>query len=667
MKKRRITGLLTAMTVLSMSVVGCGGMAAAKAPAAAPKAETAAEAYYEEAPAADYDSMYDDEWADAVSEEYGYDEGYDSADEYEYSGTTDNAYLTNDLGMTAAAAYDGGYEAYDETKDGSYYEDVYGAEDIEEDDVDRPAGEGSQNGKNARGESRKEKKDKEREGKNDYLGQIYDYSCFPKGFNTEEYSKLEEQGYRSVLNKPLSTFAADVDTASYSNLRRMLNDGYSVYDLPKGSVRVEELINYFDYDYEGPRGSEPFGVNTEISVCPWNEDALLMSIGLKTEDIEFDETPASNLVFLIDVSGSMSDPDKLPLLQEAFCMLADQLSDKDRVSIVTYASGVKTVLKGAKGSDSRRIKNAINNLYASGATNGGKGIETAYELAEKHFIKGGNNRVILATDGDLNLGITSVDGLEKLITKKKESGVYLSVLGFGTGNIKDNRMETLADKGNGNYSYIDSVKEAKKVLVDELSSNMLTVCKDVKLQVEFNPAVVKGYRLVGYANRTMAARDFNDDKKDGGEIGAGHEVTALYELILTENMGGLDDDEVDVSELRYADEFRKADKKAGRKSGNGSYGSYNGNDELLTLSIRYKKPSEDKSNLLTYPITFASYETSPSDDFIFQSAVAEFGLIASGSEYKGDSDLEHVIDELEGLRLRDEYRKEFRDMVESAW
>jgi Ca-activated chloride channel family protein len=470
-----------------------------------------------------------------------------------------------------------------------------------------------------------------------------------------------------VLNKPLSTFAADVDTASYSNVRRMLNDGYSVYDLPKGSVRVEELINYFNYDYAGPKGSEPFGVNTEIAACPWNDDALLMSIGLKTEDIDFDETPSSNLVFLIDVSGSMSDPDKLPLLQEAFCMLADQLTAKDRVSIVTYASGVKTVLKGAKGSDSSRIKDAINNLYASGATNGGKGIETAYELAEKHFIKGGNNRVILATDGDLNLGITSVDGLEKLITKKKESGVYLSVLGFGTGNIKDNRMETLADKGNGNYSYIDSVKEAKKVLVDELSSNMLTVCKDVKLQVEFNPAVVKGYRLVGYANRTMAARDFNDDKKDGGEIGAGHEVTALYELILTENMGGLDDDEVDVSELRYADEFRKADKKAGRKSGNGSYGSYNGNDELLTLSIRYKKPSEDKSNLLTYPITFASYETSPSDDFIFQSAVAEFGLIASGSEYKGDSDLEHVIDELEGLRLRDEYRKEFRDMVESAW
>lgn len=646
MKKRRITGLLTAMTVLSMCVTGCGGSASTAAAPAANKADTAAEA-----PAAESAPVYDDEWVDAVTEEYAYDTEYDDVAEYEEPAVAaaDEAYFTNDLGMSAAAkgeSYDEGYD----TEDSADYDDVYGDEESED---------SSRSEKKERSKGREDRNGKDRKG--DYLGQIYDYSCFPEGFNTEEYTELEEQGYRSVLNKPLSTFAADVDTASYSNLRRMLNDGYSVYDLPSGSVRVEELINYFNYDYEGPKGSEPFGVNTEMAACPWNSDAMLLSIGLKTDDIDFEETPASNLVFLIDVSGSMSDYDKLPLLQEAFCMLADQLSSKDRVSIVTYASGVNTVLKGAKGSDSEKIKDAINNLYASGGTNGGKGIETAYDLAEKYFIKGGNNRVILATDGDLNLGITSVDGLEKLITKKKESGVFLSVLGFGTGNIKDNRMETLADKGNGNYSYIDSVREAKKVLVDELSANMLTVCKDVKLQVEFNPAVVKAYRLVGYANRTMAAKDFNNDKKDGGEIGAGHEVTALYELILTGDIAA-SEEEVDVDGLRYADEFKRQSRKSSRKNG----ASYNGNEEVLTLSIRYKKPSEDKSNLLTYPVTFESLSVNPSDDFIFQSAVAEFGLIASNSEYMGDADMDRVIDELEELRLRDEYKKEFRELVEEA-
>ncbi|MCR5602582.1 MAG: VWA domain-containing protein [Lachnospiraceae bacterium] len=674
MKRRRITGLLTAMTVLSMCVTGCGGAATANAPAATKEAAPAEAEYTETAPATEsYDDMYDDEWAEAAAEEYGYDEEYETVDteavEYTYDGASEEAYINTPGAMlqAEAASYDSSAE-YDETTQAeAYYDEAYGDENGEETvSWDRDEDRKSAGSEETYRESRKDKSGKKAKaaGRDDYLGQIYDYSCFPAGFNTEEYSKLEEQGYRSVLNRPLSTFAADVDTASYSNLRRMLNDGYSVYDLPSGSVRVEELLNYFNYDYAGPKGSDPFGVNFEMSECPWNEDAKLMSIGLKTEDIDFEETPASNLVFLIDVSGSMSDPDKLPLLQEAFCMLADQLTDKDRVSIVTYASGVKTVLKGAKGNESRRIKEAINDLRASGGTNGGKGIELAYELAEKNFIKGGNNRVLLATDGDLNLGITSVGGLEQLITEKKESGVFLSVLGFGTGNIKDNRMETLADKGNGNYSYIDSVKEAKKVLVDELSSNMLTVCKDVKLQVEFNPAVVKGYRLVGYANRTMKAKDFNDDKKDGGEIGAGHEVTALYELILTEDMDALDDDAADVSELRYADEFRKAGKSS-KKNGSGM--SYTGNEEIMTLSVRYKKPSENKSNLLTYPVTFKYYEASPSDNFIFQSAVAEFGLIASHSEYQGNADLDRVADELESIRLNDEYKREFRDMVEEAY
>lgn len=639
MKKRQVIAILTATAILSGSIIGCGkANTAATSEAACTEAPSAMTEASPDDHAADYAAEYEAE-APAVAEYYEeYDGGYDGGYEYEsedasyaaaeasldtYSGSQGTNSLTasaKKADMDEASYYDG---IYDDTKDNNESRDH------------RNNGDG-------------------------YLGEIYDYSCIPSNINTEEYAKLEEQGYRSVLRAPLSTFAADVDTASYSNLRRMLNEGYSVYDLPKNSVRIEELINYFHYDYSDPRGSEPFGVNTMISDCPWNSRAKLLSIGLKTEDIDFEDTPASNLVFLLDVSGSMSDYDKLPLLQEAFGMLVDELSDKDRVSIVTYASGVETVLKGEKGSNGAKIKRALNNLTASGGTNGGAGIETAYKLAEKYFIKGGNNRVILATDGDLNLGVTSVGGLEELISRKKESGVYLSVLGFGTGNIKDNRMETLADKGNGNYAYIDSVREARKVLIEELSSNMLTVCKDTKLQVEFNPAVVRGYRLVGYADRTMAARDFNNDKKDGGEIGAGHEVTALYELILNEEYAP--DDEVDTGSLRYADEFRK---ESGRSS-KGSRPAFGRNEELLTLSIRYKRPSEDKSSLLTYPVTFAEYTDRPSEDFLFQSAVAEFGLIASNSEYQGSADLRSVIDRLNSLRLGDEYKKEFRDLVEYA-
>ena len=466
-----------------------------------------------------------------------------------------------------------------------------------------------------------------------YLGSAYDFSGRDSGrrTNTEEYSEFDEHGYMSVKNHPLSTFAADVDTASYANLRRMLQEGYRLRDIPEGAVRIEELINYFDYDYKGPKGSDPFGVNAELSYCPWNEDALLMSIGLKTEDINYSEAPDSNLVFLIDVSGSMAGDDKLPLLKEAFGMLVDELSEKDRVSIVTYANGVDTVLKGASGDEKRKIKNAIRDLEASGATNGGEGIKTAYRVAEKYFIKGGNNRIILATDGDLNLGITSVDDLHDLVSRKKESGVFLSVLGFGTGNIKDNRMETLADNGNGNYSYIDSLKEAKKVLVDELCSNMLTICKDVKLQVEFNPEVVKGYRLLGYDNRVMKDRDFNDDKKDGGEIGAGHEVTVLYEIIPTS----------EYEDIRYG----KCD------------------TDILTLDVRFKRPAEDVSSLLSYPITFEAFSASPSDEFEFKSAVAEFGLLASDSMFAQYADLDNVIDRLESIELNDDYKTEFYKLI----
>lgn len=457
-----------------------------------------------------------------------------------------------------------------------------------------------------------------------YLDDIYGKTQWVKKpvANTEEYSELEEIGFKLTRRSPLSTFAADVDTASYSNMRRMIDEGYSLRSFPEGSIRVEELINYFDYDYKNPKGKEPFGVTTALGDCPWNDRAKLLSIGLKTEDIDFADTPASNLVFLIDVSGSMFSNDKLPLLQDAFSMLTDELSAKDRVSIVTYAGSDSVVLQGASGDASHKIKNALYNLEAGGSTNGSAGIETAYEIAEQYFIKGGNNRVILATDGDLNVGLTSVAALEDLISKKKESGVFLSVLGFGSGNIKDNRMETLADKGNGNYAYIDSMREAKKVLVKELSANMLTVCKDVKFQVEFNPEVVKGYRLVGYANRMMANKDFDDDTKDGGEIGAGHCVTAMYELIL--------DEEAD--------------------------------DKLLDFNIRFKRPSSDESELLTYPVDFRAYKNA-GDDFYFQSAVAEFGLLASHSEYAEDACIEDVHAILSNLELNDEYKEEFYDLV----
>ena len=620
MKKMYVKRLLAAITigtVLSGSVSACGmsnTAATAKEEAPSAASETAEESYNYEAEADDgyYDDTYYDEEAAAPEAEYA------PSDMTEYAAVTNDGYAVEESCDTQLKASGRSYlsGAYD-TRDG-----------------------------------RKEKEDK-----GDYLGSIYDYDSIPYETD-EEYADLEEQGYKSVLRAPLSTFAADVDTASYANLRRMIEDGYSVYDLPKNSVRIEELINYFDYDYDEPKGSDPFSVNTCLSACPWNPDALLLSLGLKTEDIDFSDTPDSNLVFLIDVSGSMSDYDKLPLLQEAFCMLVDELSDKDRVSIVTYANGVDTVIDGVRGSEGRKIKNAINNLFAGGGTNGGKGIQTAYKLAERNFIKGGNNRVILATDGDLNIGLTSVDELEDLISKKKESGVYLSVLGFGSGNLKDNRMETLADKGNGNYSYIDSVKEAKKVMVDELSSNLLTVCKDVKLQVEFNPQVIRGYRLIGYSDRVMKDKDFNDDKKDGGEIGAGHEVTALYELIpVNSDTICFGEDDIDVDSLKYSDEFKRAGGK-GRKSG-----GYSNNAEMLTLSIRYKKPSEDKSSLLTYPVRMSEYTYTPSEDFIFQSAVAEFGLIASNSAHKGSADIDNVIDALESIRLRDEYKKEFLDLV----
>lgn len=455
----------------------------------------------------------------------------------------------------------------------------------------------------------------------------------------EEYNSYAENGFVAVSKEPLSTFSADVDTASYSNLRRMIKEGY-IYD--EDTIRVEEMLNYFNYDYEGPTGREPFGVNVEIGKCPWNPNTSLMMVGMQTKDIDFSEGPNSNLVFLLDVSGSMNDPDKLPLMQQAFCMLAENLTRKDRVSIVVYAGEDAVILEGAKGNETNRIIEKITSLEAGGSTAGSAGIQAAYELAERYFIKGGNNRVILATDGDLNVGLTTEYELTELITKKRDSGIYLSVLGFGTGNIKDNNMEALADNGNGNYVYIDSVYEAKKVLVDELGANMVTVAKDVKFQVEFNPEQIKGYRLIGYENRVLATEDFEDDAKDAGEIGAGHSVTALYELVPVSSNMELDE-KVTGSRYSSVDEKYK--------------------DELLTIKVRYKEPDKEESKLLTYPVTTRAYTNKTSDDWNFATCIAEFAMILKDSPYLENGSMNHLRKRLNRIEFDDGYKKEFKQLV----
>lgn len=461
-------------------------------------------------------------------------------------------------------------------------------------------------------------------------------------WNTEEYNALEEPNFKSVKNSPISTFSADVDTASYTNLRRMIEDNYSIEDIPAGAVRIEELLNYFKYDYNLPAGNEPFGVTTVIGECPWNEDAKLLQIGLKTEEIDFSEAPPSNLVFLLDVSGSMDSADKLPLLQSAFTMLVDELTEKDRVSIVTYAGSDKVLLEGEKGSNKAEITEVINNLYASGSTNGSAGIETAYRIAEENYIEGGNNRIILATDGDLNVGVTSESALKELVTEKREAGIFLSVLGFGAGNLKDNKMETLADNGNGNYSYIDSRGEAKRVMVEEMGATLVTVAKDVKLQIEFNPAYIKGYRLIGYENRTLATEDFDDDTKDAGEIGAGHIVTALYEIVTTDSK-----QEIPETDLKYQE---------------GTQGVENG--EWATLKIRYKEPDKDESILKEYTVSEKMYTAKPDEDFYFAAAVAEFGLLVRDSSYKGTSSFKNIESLLNKVDTgADEYKDEFAYLV----
>jgi Ca-activated chloride channel family protein len=481
-----------------------------------------------------------------------------------------------------------------------------------------------------------------------YAGEYYEYD--EDYFNTNEYDYYEENSWLSTKTSPLSTFAADVDTASYSNIRSYINSGY---DIAPSMVRIEEMVNYFSYDYELPAADDRFAVSMEYADCPWNGDTKLARVSLATEAIDFSEAPASNIVFLIDTSGSMFDSNKLPLVQQSLTMLAENFTEKDRISIVTYAGNSDVELSGVTGDRYYEICDAIEGLEAYGSTNGADGIETAYALAEKYFIKGGNNRVILATDGDLNVGLTSEGELTSLIKEKKKSGVFLSVIGVGYGNYKDNKLEALADNGDGTYAYIDSLFEAKKTLVENLGASMTTVAKDVKLQVEFNPELVKGYRLIGYENRVMAAEDFDDDTKDGGEMGAGHTVTALYEIALADS-----DFDIAEPELKY-------NKSSNDKTAEAT-ASFDNSNELFTLNVRYKEPDSDTSQLETYVCTTNDYSKNGSDNLRWAAAVAGFGLILRDSEYKGDADADNILNLAESaLDNDDEYRQEFIELVKT--
>ncbi len=467
-------------------------------------------------------------------------------------------------------------------------------------------------------------------------------------FKTESYDHVTDNPFYSVADEPLSTFSIDVDTASYSNVRRMLEGGSMP---PAGAVRIEEMVNYFDYDYAAPSGDTPFSSHVEVAGCPWNADHRLARIGLKGWEIPADERPTSNLVFLLDVSGSMNQPNKLPLLKDALGMLTQQLGPNDRVAIAVYAGASGLVLPSTRADDHRAILDAMDRLKAGGSTNGGAGIRLAYDTAMANFVEGGVNRVILATDGDFNVGTTSQSELIDLIEDRAKSGVFLTVLGFGMGNYQDSTLEKIADKGNGNYAYIDTRNEARKVLVEQISGTLVTIAKDVKIQVEFNPAQVGHYRLIGYENRILAAQDFNDDTKDAGEIGAGHTVTALYEIV----PAGVELKVPGVDPLKY--------QQPGRPTAAASSG------ELLTLKLRYKEPDGDTSRLLTFPITDSgSSYAGASADFKFAASVAAFGMLLRDSPYKGTASFDGVVELAGEGAVRDHhgYRAEFIELVKKA-
>ena len=464
----------------------------------------------------------------------------------------------------------------------------------------------------------------------------------------ESYAKIDENPFLEAARAPLSTFSIDVDTASYSNTRRFLSEGRLP---PRDAVRIEELINYFSYDYPQPSGAAPFSVTAEVADCPWNLRHRLAHIGLQGRRVSTEEMPPANLVFLIDVSGSMQDPRKLPLVKSSLRTLAEQLTARDRVAIVVYAGTSGLVLPSTPGDRKGEIVAAVERLEAGGSTNGGQGIQLAYRVAQDNFIRGGTNRVILATDGDFNVGLTSDDALVRLIEEKRQGGIFLSVLGFGTGNLNDSMMEKLADKGNGNYAYIDTEAEARKALGEQAGATLLTIAKDVKIQVEFNPRLVAGYRLIGYENRLLADRDFNDDRKDAGEIGAGHAVTALYEVVpagqKVENPG--------VDALKY-----QQPEQAPEGAGAG---------ELMTIKLRYKEPDAGASKLLSVGVVDggASYRNA-SANFKFAASVAEFGMLLRDSRYKGQASYDGALQLARasaGEDLRG-YRTEFVHLVERA-
>ena len=463
-------------------------------------------------------------------------------------------------------------------------------------------------------------------------------------FNTEDYHHFRDNGFKSTSADPLSTFAIDVDAASYANVRRFLTQGQRP---PADAVRVEELINYFTYDYDEPRGSDPFSVTTAQMPAPWSPDHRLVMVGIQGKRIDARELPASNLVFLLDVSGSMSSADKLPLVKRAFRLLVDQLRAEDRVAIVVYAGAAGVVLPSTPGGDKARILSAIDGLEAGGSTAGGAGIKLAYDIAQQNFIRGGNNRVILATDGDFNVGVSSEGELVRLIEERKKEGTYLTVLGFGTGNLKDSRMEALADKGNGHYAYVDDILEARKVFVQELGATLVTIARDVKIQVEFNPATVAEYRLIGYENRIMAHEDFNDDAKDGGELGAGHSVTAIYEVV---PVGAQRTASGTVDPFKYQRPV--------------SSGPAN---EVATVKLRYQPPSGGASTLITRTVRL---EPRPegSQSLRFAAAVAAYGMLLRNSEYKGSASWDGVLTQARANMGRDPggYRAEFVRLAELA-
>jgi Ca-activated chloride channel family protein len=472
------------------------------------------------------------------------------------------------------------------------------------------------------------------------------YSCYQPApdFNTEGYSAIHENGFKSPIREPLSTFSIDVDAASYSNVRRFINEGQKpVAD----AVRIEEMINYFDYDYPQPNNGHPFSIIYELGDCPWNSDNKMLHIGLQGEKMMNEEVPPSNLVFLLDVSGSMDEPNKLPLLIKAMKLLVSQLRAQDRVAIVVYAGSSGLVLPSTSGNQKEKINAALERLQAGGCTAGSAGLKLAYQVAEENFMSAGNNRIILATDGDFNIGPSSNAEMERMIENYRNKGIFISVTGFGMGNYKDDKMEIIADKGNGNYSYIDNLMEARKVFINEFSSTLYTIAKDVKIQIEFNPAYVKEYRLVGYENRLLNEEDFDNDRKDAGEMGAGHTVTALYEIVPAKG----NDDQLRRLKYQQSDVLPEA----------------SATNELATIKFRYKKPDSDKSILITEIIPHAAIPIAQtSNNFRFSAAVAGFGMLLRDSEYKGSMDYNQVLAMARGAKGpdKDGYRAEFIRLVE---